>query len=89
MLQIVAGDSERYKVAVLPLISPPPSLLGSWLYYYYYCNSPERALDGITVQENEHDRGRPPPVDAVYVAKVYKVNICIMQYIRVAVLFKN
>lgn len=27
------------------------------------------------MQENEHDRGRPPPVDAVNVAKVYKVNI--------------
>lgn len=45
------------------------------------------SLDGTAIQENEHDRGCPPPVDAVNVAKVYRVNLYIMHYIRVAVLF--
>lgn len=42
------------------------------------------------MQENEHDEAAaPPPVDAVNVAKrsIKSKYICIMQYIRVAVLF--
>lgn len=97
VLQITLEDCKRYKMTAVCGASlyhitptcrrrrPPFGLLHFWL--YYYCNCAEKALDGATMQDTEHDRGCPPPVDAVHVAKVYRVNICIMQYIRVAVLF--
>lgn len=49
--------------------------LGSSFWLYDCCNRAEEALDGDTMQWNEHGCGSPPHVDAINVSKVFKVNM--------------